>query len=165
MLGRSVTSHTMATLSSPSSWWMGCAGVPSWLRTGTHRSLSVSAYSFPAGQTPAEPITRSGRVRRPSIRIPSSTTFGYSSSSTRVVLTRSVATRKTRPRPHTSSSNTVPVRACARCILRRARRICSLKASSVVLASFAARSKAPSTFSSSRSASRWRSASVSPCAS
>ena len=41
--------------------------------------LQHEAYSFPAGQTPAEPITRSGRVRRPSIRIPSSTTFGYSS--------------------------------------------------------------------------------------
>ena len=41
--------------------------------------LQHEAYSFPAGQTPAEPITRSGRVRRPSIRIPSSTTIGYSS--------------------------------------------------------------------------------------
>ena len=41
--------------------------------------LQHDAYSFPAGHTPAEPITKSGRVRRPSIRIPSSTTFGYSS--------------------------------------------------------------------------------------
>ena len=38
----------MATLSSPSSWWMGCAGVPSWSRAGTHRSLSVLATATAA---------------------------------------------------------------------------------------------------------------------
>jgi len=41
--------------------------------------LQRQAYSFPAGCNQRIPSIRSGRVRRPSLRIPSSTTFGYSS--------------------------------------------------------------------------------------
>jgi hypothetical protein len=41
--------------------------------------LQHQAYSFPTGHNRRNPLHRSGRVRRPLIRIPSSTTFGYSS--------------------------------------------------------------------------------------
>ncbi|NQV05167.1 hypothetical protein HQ535_01335 [bacterium] len=49
--------------------------------------LQHQAYSFPAGHNRQNPFLRFGRVRRPSTRIRSSTTFGYSSVSIPMTIT------------------------------------------------------------------------------